>query len=275
MERQFTVNNLDQCEQNIKLRAFDVLLQLSAQLPSFPDVNSIYASLTNYLHAYFQIEEIALFEKTKNTFTDIHNSVKKTHNLFLLDQVFETAKTGKFLIQKADTTTVNEERCLLYVPITKDKEVTFVIALLSDKGHIYNNHFADAINLIGSTAHVYAYKKAKTIRLEKERDVLSVDLSKQYKQLDLAIEALSEQSSEIKRQEHKKNELTQEIHHRVNNNLQIISSLINLYASDNLKSSKKALIEVQKRVQTMAVIHQNIHKTLQPEFLEVGNYIST
>jgi len=59
-----------------------------------------------------------------------------------------------------------------------------------------------------------------------------------------------------------KDVLLKEIHHRVKNNLQIISSLLrlqNLYIDDN--KAKSLLRDCRTRVNTMAVIHEMLYKT--------------
>ena len=71
-------------------------------------------------------------------------------------------------------------------------------------------------------------------------------ITRQKKQLDLALED--------------KNYLLREIHHRVKNNLQVISSLLNLqanYISDDL--ALEAITVSKNRVSSMALIHQNLY----------------
>jgi PAS domain S-box-containing protein len=59
--------------------------------------------------------------------------------------------------------------------------------------------------------------------------------------------------------------LLQEIHHRVKNNLQVISSLINMqlreFTGDEGARERKALEECQGRVQAIALVHEKLYRT--------------
>jgi two-component sensor histidine kinase len=71
-----------------------------------------------------------------------------------------------------------------------------------------------------------------------------------------------------------------EIHHRIKNNLQIISSLLDLQ-SEQFKGKKsirelevlKAFRESQDRVASMALIHEELHKGEQPDTINFSDYI--
>jgi two-component sensor histidine kinase len=76
-------------------------------------------------------------------------------------------------------------------------------------------------------------------------------------------------TSELKERE----AMLQEIHHRVKNNLQVISSLINMQVrrlSD--ASSRLALQECQSRVQTMALIHEMLYQSKNYSSVQFSEY---
>jgi two-component sensor histidine kinase len=68
--------------------------------------------------------------------------------------------------------------------------------------------------------------------------------------------------------------LLKEIHHRVKNNLQVISSLLNLQAgtiSDN--SIKAVVLESQSRVKSMALIHQLLYESERFSSIDFSKYL--
>jgi PAS domain S-box-containing protein len=68
--------------------------------------------------------------------------------------------------------------------------------------------------------------------------------------------------------------LLQEVHHRVKNNLQIISSLLNMQAemlSD--PSLKEVLLESRHRVESMAMIHERLYSNADIDCLDFNQYV--
>ena len=70
--------------------------------------------------------------------------------------------------------------------------------------------------------------------------------------------------------------LLKELHHRVKNNLQVMYSLLNMQKRRNDNETTRALItSVQNRIQTMALVHQNLYTTENFELVEIGSYVYT
>lgn len=68
--------------------------------------------------------------------------------------------------------------------------------------------------------------------------------------------------------------LLKEIHHRVKNNLQIISSLLNLQAGTISDTKTKAVVvESQSRVKTMALIHQLLYESDNFSIIDFNKYL--
>ena len=81
---------------------------------------------------------------------------------------------------------------------------------------------------------------------------------------------------EIKKSLKEKSLLLKEIHHRVKNNLQLISSLINLqahYITD--EESLKMFNETKNRIKAIAVVHEKLHQTSGVDFVFLGDYLSS
>lgn len=96
-----------------------------------------------------------------------------------------------------------------------------------------------------------------------EISVVAHDSTQKKKQSDKIIESIRE-----------KEILLKEIHHRVKNNLQIISSIINLQsASIKDEHILEILRESKNRIYTMATIHENLYQSAQFSFIQFDTYI--
>lgn len=85
----------------------------------------------------------------------------------------------------------------------------------------------------------------------------------------------SEEKAELSRSLEEKNILLKEIHHRVRNNMQVISSLIRLQSA-NMEDDNKALKvfqECQNRIRSMALVHEALYRTNDFRRLNLDDYI--
>jgi two-component sensor histidine kinase/putative methionine-R-sulfoxide reductase with GAF domain len=68
--------------------------------------------------------------------------------------------------------------------------------------------------------------------------------------------------------------LLREIHHRVKNNLQVISSLLNLEAGQILvEQGVEVLRDSQSRIRAMALVHEHLYRSDNLSSIDFGNYV--
>lgn len=68
--------------------------------------------------------------------------------------------------------------------------------------------------------------------------------------------------------------LIKEVHHRVKNNLQIVSSMLNIQANSIPDGKvKEAILESRKRVQSMSIVHQKLYKSDKIGSINIKEYI--
>lgn len=82
-------------------------------------------------------------------------------------------------------------------------------------------------------------------------------------------------ASFLSSEDQRKEVLLQEVHHRINNNLQIISSLLTLQANnaDNEKLSEY-LTQSQNRIQSLSALHELLYNTNSPLEINMHDYIN-
>ncbi|MFT5821710.1 MAG: two-component sensor histidine kinase/Flp pilus assembly protein TadD [Crocinitomix sp.] len=107
--------------------------------------------------------------------------------------------------------------------------------------------------------------------------LLLISFRKRLKQAKEHRSVLAEQNEELKRtlvSKEEKETLLKEIHHRVKNNLQIISSLIRLQSEYiNEHNFKERLNEIENRILSMALVHEKLYQSTNLSKLEVKSYI--
>jgi len=118
------------------------------------------------------------------------------------------------------------------------------------------------------TAHLHE-KEAKEGKIYEELGRLNNDLTNTQREL-------TKKNIQLTQLNQQKEMLIKEVHHRVKNNLMIISSLLNLQ-SNYLKDeeSKEIFKESQNRAKSMALIHERLYRSTDLKNIEFKEYITT
>lgn len=87
-------------------------------------------------------------------------------------------------------------------------------------------------------------------------------------------EKIEEQNAQIQQALDEKNVLIREVHHRVKNNLQVISSLLSLQADTDMDGKALAAIqESRDRVKSISILHQLLYQNNNVDVINIRKYI--
>lgn len=96
------------------------------------------------------------------------------------------------------------------------------------------------------------------------------------KELTIANLALQREKKVVEKQNKEKTILLQEIHHRVKNNLQIVTSLLRMQADKiNSEEAKVHFQDAVNRVLTMSLIHQKLYENENLSEIDLSEYVES
>ncbi|MEX0929919.1 MAG: PAS domain S-box protein [Balneolales bacterium] len=195
------------------------------------------------------------------------------------EQLFESSPEGVVILDKADRI-VNANRSFLDLFQHKMEDIkgeNINHLIIPDPDSV--DELKTSYKALGSNSHqIEAVRKRKDgtlvnvsiigASIEYEKEIVGVygiyrDITLQKKDENTVKQSLRE-----------KEVLLQEIHHRVKNNMQVISSLHNLQARQ-IKDERTLAIfkESQNRVQAMALIHDQLYKSDDLAQINFGDYL--
>lgn len=247
------------------------------------DTADIFTSELNIAGAYIKLEQFASakihLERANsiavgNTYDANKERLKYTYSIFYAKQGdYENAyaKMKEYLVfyknlKKRETRELTNEIEAKYQNKKKEQEIT----ILKQKRAL------QAATLQKRDLEITVQKKLRnwlilgTILLSMLIGIIWFFYKKQQHINSL----LAKQKKAIEAQNKEKEVLLKEVHHRVKNNLQIISSLLNIQSRRiDHEPSKAAFKEIRNRIKSIALIHQKLYMNDDIANIDVANYI--
>jgi len=119
-----------------------------------------------------------------------------------------------------------------------------------------------------AVAHDVTEIKHSEDELKRYRDRLEALVHKRTLELEQEITKQQDAEHQLTLSLQEKNVLLKEIHHRVKNNMQVISSLLNMQSiANNNPEFSELLAESQNRIRSMSLIHESLYQS--ENFLEI------
>lgn len=251
--------------------------RLKWELKVNESLNKIYAPLVSSQTSLEDIAYVILtqaLELTDSTSGFVGEIVPETKNMLILSMM--PPVPDNYYFSKAIIRTGENEPSSLMSRSLNKKEGFFTnnasqhSLFKNVKGHLNIDRFLsvpvlnEGINVgqIAVSNSKRDYTKNELEALERLADFYTLALQKVGNENKI-LESLEE-----------KKVLLREIHHRVKNNLQIISSLLNLqsqYTEDD--ETQDVLIGSQNRVRSMALIHEKLYGSMSLNRIDFGEYV--
>jgi two-component system, sensor histidine kinase PdtaS len=239
------------------LELFREVEDILGEINSLYNIASIYMDAKNYSAAekYFnQCHLLALKAESHDWLKDYHYKMAHLKSFqgdyrAAFDHYDQYDNYKDSVYRENLLETVNEAEGD-YLMEKKEKEIAILhkekanLELIEQKSHATRNYlyFGISILVIGGGALFKSYN----------------DKQKLNRKLEIAVK---ERTSELEEQKKEVELMLKEIHHRVKNNMQLISSMLNLQLFYNPHMSSEEVIDnVKNKIKCMALIHDKLYK---------------
>ena len=193
-----------------------------------------------------------------NNTTDIVVSIDRNYNVVQFNQLLYNMVKYRYGLELKEGVSVLD---------------TMDVAHHSDMKNIYERVFTEgqslvAVEMFTSAKERKRYFESNYNPIKQDNETIGIAIFS--RDISEKIESETELRGALKEKE----VLLKEVHHRVKNNLQVISSILNLqtsYVKD--KETADLLKECQNRIKTMAYIHESLYQTKDFLHINFSEYI--
>lgn len=156
---------------------------------------------------------------------------------------------------------------------------TIVLFIFYTQGLISYTWFMQNSLIISFCLHAILFSLAVAQKIKTYKDEADALMVLQKESLERKVaertQALAAEKEKIQQQSEQLKTVMKELHHRVKNNLTIVSSLLELQGNRlNDEVSVKAFQEGQQRIEAMSLIHQRLYKSEQLTTINMSDYIN-
>jgi two-component sensor histidine kinase len=159
------------------------------------------------------------------------------------------------------------------VPIQFHNKVYGIIRSEHPEVGFYVSPYPSIFELLALMAAQSIFRIEELLKEKVSNEQHEAEIIENQTKLDTVLETVSDQFAQLKHSKIKHDILLREVHHRVNNNLQIISSIIRLHRMKENMEDSHALRDISSRVDAMAIIHTNMYKTLEMNKVDLESYL--
>lgn len=217
--------------------------QLELAKPYFDSVlkNEKSTELRDLFHVYGCLERY--YEMKNNKDSTYYYSVKKSE----VDNLLDNLRSENLVFELEKDFQTESNQYLLEDERSKNQQLRLILILI-----------LMSIVIIIIISYLFIRQKSDSNRV-----------------LQLQKEEIDEKNKEILNALAMKESLLKEIHHRVKNNLQVVSSILNLQ-SRNVQDPEalRILEEGKERIRAIALIHNQLHLNNDSAYVEMGAYLN-
>lgn len=146
------------------------------------------------------------------------------------------------------------------VPILFQNQVIGIIDSEHSEKNFFDHDDLEVLETIASMLAVKVVQAKVTEELKNEQLNLENKVRDKTAELTKSLNQLKKYNQEIEESNKQKEILLKEIHHRVKNNLQIVSSLMNLHSyKTESKEARDVFSDCQNKVKSMSLIHEQLY----------------